>query len=862
MAAVQQEKGPEFDEDKDEAQRRKHAKGLAKVHLERKRLGSNKLVKIALSSSNNELLLLEEHHQSDLESQHAQEAASIVQLTADYASLSLDHEHAAEDADDEDTNPDQSIIKLHPPPTDRVFYRILKKYKIHWTSNIKKTECPIHDAGPLLSLERDALIKKLFAATSLMGDTRKLLLADKQNETLRNSETQQQLELRELEARTRKLREQENLYQNHLKQYEACRRTIKKIEATLAPGEAVMYRDFVAAYNCEGTKLQNLVLVVLWRETIGGPLQVWKFSNLCDDPNSRSADAYYVADVFEFYFGVQRGRTHTCSFFRDRKIKKIYVSGDHGPHFSSIATMYNESTMAEKYDLEVEIFFLCSYHCYNRCDGAGVEPKKLAKQQAKDRTSVRSAAEVASVLNASRHYNSWAYDFPVINRNEGRFPKLVEDASLNLRKMCQVQYYFVDEHGRKSREDGVILCRLTPAAPGQSGELFEVYDLLAQPSGGPLCRVCSKFMQRPVRHGETQCPHLHTQTDEYSESVKLDLGSSFPDPGRIQGPQHNKQWRASANKPQGAFPCLVEDSRGTMCMSGHHYNTASNANKHMAKAHLLRVDDPKMYPTTFVCTVAGCTKTFASEGKRDDHVTGHTTKPKTTTKRKTTTAAVSTAPAAAGTHASSEIALPNDVNGGDGDFEVKTTAPAPAAAGTILPYTNEAQRQVNIAQNQAYRDSLGLPALAAQVTAPKQSGRKKRRKCSNNSSDSSDSDFSPTQEASPKKYNLRRRKPARRKLVSETEEATAEEGTEAEEEAKVVPMEKTIDFCVVFGENDGGDAEVWFAVATEGEEEEVELEDASATVAYVNWSKMRMVFGVRKWPPAMWAQNTFLQPSA
>ena len=831
MAAVQQKLEPDFDEDKDETKRRVHAEGLMKIQLEKKRLGSNRV--------HCQSILFEMDRQANLESEHAQETADIIQLTDDY-DIGLLKDHAAEDADDEDyeTDPDPNDSTMHvlyPPPSDRVFYRILKKYKIHWTSNIKKVECPIHDEGPLLPLERSKLTNKQSVVVDKLSVTRKALQNDKLSELLRKSEAQLQLELRELEALLRKLRDKEVLYANHIKQYEACRRTIKKIEASLVPGEAVIYRDFVAAYNCEGTKLQNLVLVVLWRETnIGAPLQVWKFSNLCDDPNSRSADAYYVADVFEFYFGIQRGLQHSCPFFRQHGIKKIYVSGDHGPHFSSIATMYNESTMKEKYDLEVVIFFLCSYHCFNRCDGAGVEPKKLAKEHGKGRTSVRSSAEVASVLNASRYHNSHATDFPRINRNEDRFPTLAKDLakndSLNLRKMCQVQYSFVDQHGQQASEHGVILCRLTPAAPGESGELFEVYDLLAEPIGGPLCRACSKFMQRPVRHGETQCPHLHTKTDDYSESVKIDLRKSFPDPDRIQGPQHNKAWKQAGKLPQGAFPCRVEDTRGTRCMSGHHYKTPHNANKHMLKEHGLEAGSPELYPTTFVCTVAGCTRTFASEEKREDHVAGHTTKPKTATKRKTTTAAVSTEPAAAGTHASVlEIACSNDKNGGarDDDALVQTTtavatAPAPAETSSF-----EAGRQANIARIAQEERRLGLRVLGAQCTAPK-----KRRINVSGSSDS-DSDFDPAgEEAVPKKYNTRRQKSAANvKFAGSESEDTAEEAEV--EKVKVVPMEKTIDFCVVFGENVDGEAEVWFAVATEEEEEDEEGDDGDRSVRWL-----------------------------
>ena len=99
-----------------------------------------------------------------------------------------------------------------------MFYRILKKYKIHWTSNIKKVECPIHDEGPLLPLERDKVIKKQLVVVDKLSVTRKALQEDKLSEVLKKSEAQLQLKLRELEALLRKLRDKEVLYANHLKQ--------------------------------------------------------------------------------------------------------------------------------------------------------------------------------------------------------------------------------------------------------------------------------------------------------------------------------------------------------------------------------------------------------------------------------------------------------------------------------------------------------------------------------------------------------------------------------------------------------------------------------------------------------------------
>jgi hypothetical protein len=82
---------------------------------------------------------------------------------------------------------------------------------------------------------------------------------------------------------------------------------MKDLEKRLKPGECILYRDFVNQYNSDGKKVNNLVLVVMWRDKVGDPLNVKKLSNLCSDAESRSCDAYYVADVMAFHLEPQGG---------------------------------------------------------------------------------------------------------------------------------------------------------------------------------------------------------------------------------------------------------------------------------------------------------------------------------------------------------------------------------------------------------------------------------------------------------------------------------------------------------------------------------------------------------------------------
>jgi hypothetical protein len=151
-----------------------------------------------------------------------------------------------------------------------------------------------------------------------------------------------------------------------------------------------------------GAKLANLVFVVLWHD--GDNIQkynkVMKFNHFCGDKDTRSQDAYYMADVWAWFLG--KGSGHS-GFMERNNIKTLYVSGDHGPHFACIKTMWLESTFYEKYGIMLHLFFLCSYHAFNRCDGAGLEPKKIQAYLMRLRAALPLPADVSDHLNESEY---------------------------------------------------------------------------------------------------------------------------------------------------------------------------------------------------------------------------------------------------------------------------------------------------------------------------------------------------------------------------------------------------------------------------------------------------------------------------
>jgi hypothetical protein len=194
----------------------------------------------------------------------------------------------------------------------------------------------------------------------------------------------------ELRRQQLQLQERVQIYHDHLKQYQVCRNYVDRVRDTLKENECLVFRDFVNQHNVRGEKVNNLVLVVFYRDSTG-VITKTKINNFCKDPDSHSCDAYYVQDVFDFHLRKDGDKAHRSDLFS--KFSKIYISGDHGPHFSSVQTIFNESRMKFRYDKEIEVISLCSYHAYNVCDAAGAESKVLARARAKEGLGLISAED-------------------------------------------------------------------------------------------------------------------------------------------------------------------------------------------------------------------------------------------------------------------------------------------------------------------------------------------------------------------------------------------------------------------------------------------------------------------------------------
>ena len=162
-------------------------------------------------------------------------------------------------------------------------------------------------------------------------------------------------------------------YDRHIKQFETCRDYIHGVEDGLKVGECVVYRDYVAQYlfgaEFLGNKINNLQLVLVWRDASSNMLTTFKVSNFCSDKRSMAHDAWFTADVFQFHMGTASSDSEANKNFSNlfSEFHTIYLVGDHGPHFSCLNTFYNESKMQMKKDNHRFVFMFLSCLQCRRC---------------------------------------------------------------------------------------------------------------------------------------------------------------------------------------------------------------------------------------------------------------------------------------------------------------------------------------------------------------------------------------------------------------------------------------------------------------------------------------------------------------
>jgi hypothetical protein len=277
------------------------------------------------------------------------------------------------------------------PIGDKEFMQLVKDRGIRWTKKNKPYNCPIHANGPLLELKKTKCVAAIDVIDEALVELARIKgLSSQQREEKANLMTGRAVQKNKL----RKLDKKITKYKEHLRQYEVCRKALDDLAANLKPGQCITYRDFVNQYTSDGKKMGNLQLVVLYRLIPGTCLLQLKVYNFSGGKRGVRCDPYYVADVFDFH--MKPKSAGGSGLFE--KFNKIYVSGDHGSHFSATRTIFNESRMELKYGKHVHVLSLCSYHCYNLCDSAGVIGKDLAAKAALEGLELTTSDEYARAV--------------------------------------------------------------------------------------------------------------------------------------------------------------------------------------------------------------------------------------------------------------------------------------------------------------------------------------------------------------------------------------------------------------------------------------------------------------------------------
>jgi hypothetical protein len=559
----------------------------------------------------------------------------------------------------------------------QTFWDIIKFKKVKFTQRFHPHYCPIHRQGPvdeeLLKLvteesafnqterrklqrqEVDMERRKIEIQTQIKekGDTLERLDFVQIVEAIQKNKRQiLTIAQREAECSGKISEHQLKIkeYKEHLQQYQHARPYVKDIEDNLLPGEVVVFRDFVNTSSQSG-KVSNLVLVLLWRTTKGGALQVRKIHNFCTDKQHRSCDAAYVFDVFRFLL------TKTNEF---KGFHKIYLSGDHGPHFTCVKTFWHESQFCELYGKELHVIYLCSYHAFNRCDRAGLEAVVLDHILQMSNRGPITEVEYSHLIHSRGDPESIAYPYVVIDRSERNWPSKKEFRKrLNLKKICEVRFLDVT---------GVILYRTVPGVG-----TWITLDLMRRNKTEKVCEGCTsaslprcwqsviKIKQtipfscpviacsqecdsvatidahmknqhnmlednpllfcnppRVVQHGlDGCCPILQCMSYADHDSQYTVPLNSRVDPNALQLTKKN-QARLDAKKKIPTVTCPF-----TACMSK--FMTRPKANYHMKIIHKLAYDDSLLYPRPpsdypYRCWHPDCSKEYKTTKGADRHM--------------------------------------------------------------------------------------------------------------------------------------------------------------------------------------------------------------------------------------------------
>ena len=118
----------------------------------------------------------------------------------------------------------------------------------------------------------------------------------------------------------------------HFIHYETALKYVKGIEYNLQTGQVLIYRDFVNQYSETGKKINNLIFVVIRPSPDGCGNIIDYVNNFAQAKCTSSFHATALDKLCQRADLLPPGT-------------KLYISGDHGPHFWSWDTLMWQSTI-------------------------------------------------------------------------------------------------------------------------------------------------------------------------------------------------------------------------------------------------------------------------------------------------------------------------------------------------------------------------------------------------------------------------------------------------------------------------------------------------------------------------------------
>jgi hypothetical protein len=226
------------------------------------------------------------------------------------------------------------------PPTYHTFYKALEVHGFKIYFDRTPHPCPICIRSGLLE-----------------GQVTRLQTRRKQVTTSEESAA--------LDVLERKLQRQRHQCKVHEIQLHTQRLALENLlYREVSQTTALVYMDFVGYYCLDGSdKIRQLVFV----------------SQFCDENEDITTRYHSVVSTDGSDASFVR-RAWTILFQESKflkKITRIYVARDNGPHFRCYENLLFESTCFQKFDKEIHVRSLPPYHAYNRCDAWGQHANEL-----------------------------------------------------------------------------------------------------------------------------------------------------------------------------------------------------------------------------------------------------------------------------------------------------------------------------------------------------------------------------------------------------------------------------------------------------------------------------------------------------